>query len=329
MREVKIRGVRVWDVPALLRVAQTSFAEEMSLFSLRPGKIWARMLVFALIYCTQRLRRRPKFKFFVAEVEGRAVGGTMVEWHRDYAYISAVMVHPDFRRQGIGRALLSQALDAAFKFDAKRAVLHVRADNLPARKLYESLGFRPFETRLTLLWEAPRLPQGKPLPPGFTLRKTSPWDERILAIRREAQGPAAAEVYGPPLAPRGLPRLFPSFQTAFLLLRDGVPVGAATIRGGAAAELRVYLSPQEEGAEAAKSFLLQLLEHEIGLKSKRRFFMSRLLSRGSPPNGKAVGRGKKVLLRTSGESAQIIEAAKSLGFREAMREWGMVLKRSS
>jgi len=47
----------------------------------------------------------------------------------------------EYRRQGIGRALLNAALTAAKARSMKRIELTVRVDNDPARRLYESCGF--------------------------------------------------------------------------------------------------------------------------------------------------------------------------------------------
>jgi ribosomal protein S18 acetylase RimI-like enzyme len=47
----------------------------------------------------------------------------------------------EYRRQGIGRALLNATLAAAQAKSMKRIELTVRVDNDPARRLYESCGF--------------------------------------------------------------------------------------------------------------------------------------------------------------------------------------------
>ncbi len=67
-----------------------------------------------------------------------------------------IMVHPDFRGQGIGSALMKQALQSATKV----VLLTVNPDNTPAVRLYESFGFqirtridgyyRPHEHRLLM-----------------------------------------------------------------------------------------------------------------------------------------------------------------------------------
>ena len=52
-----------------------------------------------------------------------------------------VAVHPDFRRQGIGEALVEQLVADLKKMDSQCLTLEVRESNLPAVSLYEKLGF--------------------------------------------------------------------------------------------------------------------------------------------------------------------------------------------
>ena len=50
-------------------------------------------------------------------------------------------VHPNYRGQGLGRQLLLACIAKAQAKGITRIVLQVRADNLVANKLYESVGF--------------------------------------------------------------------------------------------------------------------------------------------------------------------------------------------
>ncbi len=51
-------------------------------------------------------------------------------------------IHPDHRGRGLGRALMIKALRGFRKVGVERVSLDVTADNVPAVRLYESLGFR-------------------------------------------------------------------------------------------------------------------------------------------------------------------------------------------
>ncbi|MCA9630949.1 MAG: GNAT family N-acetyltransferase, partial [Myxococcales bacterium] len=53
----------------------------------------------------------------------------------------AVAVHPGWQRQGLGRALMREAVAWAERAGASRLELYVRSDNRRAISLYRSLGF--------------------------------------------------------------------------------------------------------------------------------------------------------------------------------------------
>jgi ribosomal-protein-alanine N-acetyltransferase len=77
----------------------------------------------------------------LAEVEGRIVGYVLFWFLPEEVDIHNIAVHPDFRRQGIGRLLLEQAVDAARRQERLRVTLDVRFSNAPAQNLYRSFGF--------------------------------------------------------------------------------------------------------------------------------------------------------------------------------------------
>jgi ribosomal protein S18 acetylase RimI-like enzyme len=60
-------------------------------------------------------------------------------------YLAELYVVPGRRGQGLGRALLSSALEVARAAGAVRIELGTSEDDVAARKLYETLGFTRFE----------------------------------------------------------------------------------------------------------------------------------------------------------------------------------------
>lgn len=77
----------------------------------------------------------------LAEVEGRIVGYVLFWFLPEEVDIHNIAVHPDFRRQGIGRLLLEQVIDSARRQERLRVTLDVRFSNAPAQNLYRSFGF--------------------------------------------------------------------------------------------------------------------------------------------------------------------------------------------
>ncbi len=77
----------------------------------------------------------------VAEMEGRVAGfNQLLRGSRGERVIDLIGVHPDFRRQGLGRALCLAAEQHA---DGAAAMLvGTQVANIPSVRLYESLGYR-------------------------------------------------------------------------------------------------------------------------------------------------------------------------------------------
>jgi len=83
----------------------------------------------------------PAARCWAAELEGRLVGMLVLWMIVDEAHIATIATHPEFRRQGIAKHLLVEALESAYNEGAQTALLEVRAGNEVALKLYASFGF--------------------------------------------------------------------------------------------------------------------------------------------------------------------------------------------
>ena len=77
----------------------------------------------------------------LAEINGKIVGYVLFWLLPEEVDIHNIAVHTEFRRQGIGHILLQQVVEQARNRNSSRITLEVRVSNLPAQKLYESLGF--------------------------------------------------------------------------------------------------------------------------------------------------------------------------------------------
>ena len=80
----------------------------------------------------------------VAVEDGAVVGYCAFEQIADEGSVVEVAVHPAYRRQGIARQLLREAMDDE---SLKEIFLEVRASNIPAVALYKSLGFERIGVR--------------------------------------------------------------------------------------------------------------------------------------------------------------------------------------
>lgn len=78
--------------------------------------------------------------------KGQIIGTGLGILDRDYIGIYAIHVRKDCRRGHIGRSICQSLLRAAMEQGASRAYLQVVKGNLPAKRLYASLGFQDFYT---------------------------------------------------------------------------------------------------------------------------------------------------------------------------------------
>jgi RimJ/RimL family protein N-acetyltransferase len=93
------------------------------------------------------LRRYPHAAVFVAAAaDGEVVGRLSVarDTHPASAHVAdlGLMVAEQWRRRGVGRALLEQAVEWARGADVRKLELHVFPHNEAAIALYEGFGFR-------------------------------------------------------------------------------------------------------------------------------------------------------------------------------------------
>ena len=95
---------------------------------------------------------------FVAKTERAVIGFLTLKIHTAYAAEIWVMgVHPDYHRQGVGKALLAEAehylCDAAIEYLQVKTISVADASPSYAktRAFYAAVGFRPLE-ELTELW---------------------------------------------------------------------------------------------------------------------------------------------------------------------------------
>lgn len=79
--------------------------------------------------------------YYVARQEGEIIGYVGMWVILNESHITNIAVHPDHRRQGVGRKLLETMFEEAKEKGANKMTLEVRISNLPAQDLYKKLGF--------------------------------------------------------------------------------------------------------------------------------------------------------------------------------------------
>lgn len=82
------------------------------------------------------------FSFLVAKDDGKVVGYAIYHGLKEEFDLHNLAVHPDFRKKGIGSALMKKVIDDAQKNDTLEIYLQVRESNDEAKKLYSKFGFK-------------------------------------------------------------------------------------------------------------------------------------------------------------------------------------------
>ncbi len=130
---------------------------------------------------------------FIAEWNGARAGtATTTCYGTDLAWIGMVLVLPECRRHGIGKALLNRCIEQL----QRRGIRSIKLDATPlGKKLYDTLGFRD-EWTLTR-WETP----GLTVPfPGQRNGRVATWSEaglkRIAEIDQQAFGVSRQRMLG-------------------------------------------------------------------------------------------------------------------------------------
>lgn len=124
---MRIRQAGVADLPGIYRVERASF----------PFPWPAYALLFYLL--------SPDVLALVAEENGLR-GFLIAVWEGEDLHIHDFAVAPGSRRQGVGRALLQEAIQRAKARKVRRIRLEVRAGNSGARAFYTAQGFKEVNT---------------------------------------------------------------------------------------------------------------------------------------------------------------------------------------
>lgn len=121
---VAIDAMRLDDVAAVHEIEQLSFRTPWPAYAFE-----------------QELKGNRLARYVVARAGNRLVGFAGIWMMVDEAHVTTFGVHPDWRRQGIGRHLLLSLCDISIAIRARRMTLEVRESNRAAQALYADFGF--------------------------------------------------------------------------------------------------------------------------------------------------------------------------------------------
>ena len=123
--EIRIRPAKLYDVPALARIERDSF-----------GSPWSAEEI------TKDVTAGGNVYVAVAEYGAEKAGYGEIRFVAGEAQIYNIVIAPEFRREGIGEALLRHMIAKAEDNGCELVTLEVRGGNEAAMALYTKLGFR-------------------------------------------------------------------------------------------------------------------------------------------------------------------------------------------
>lgn len=131
--EIKIEALGPSDVGEMLAIERASFKDpwtkEMFFFELKESK-------YTRVWGAKTSETPPVL-----------VGYICVMAVEEEVNINNIAVHPQYRRQGLAKKLMLQALNWAKSRGVKKAFLEVRPSNQTALGFYQELNFRPLGVR--------------------------------------------------------------------------------------------------------------------------------------------------------------------------------------
>jgi [ribosomal protein S18]-alanine N-acetyltransferase len=88
---------------------------------------------------------------FKITIDGKIVGFCICQYVADEATLFNIAIHPEYRQQGLAKALLNHLIDELMAINSPKAIstlwLELRKSNAPAMKLYHSIGFNQITIR--------------------------------------------------------------------------------------------------------------------------------------------------------------------------------------
>ncbi|MDE2578159.1 MAG: N-acetyltransferase [Hyphomicrobiales bacterium] len=134
-----IRPARESDVPAMAEILNNAIVHSLATWMHKPFSLENRRAWFGE-------RQAQGFPSFVAEIDGVVAGYSSYGPFRAYDGYArtvehSVYVHADFRRRGLGRALMAPLLEAARARGDHVMVAAIALPNEPSIALHAALGF--------------------------------------------------------------------------------------------------------------------------------------------------------------------------------------------
>jgi [ribosomal protein S18]-alanine N-acetyltransferase len=127
-----MRRMRWWDIEPVMAIELELFGDEA----------WSDTMFWS------ELAQRDTRMYLVDETDGAVTAyAGLCAYAPHEAYVQTIAVAPALQRHGVGTALLERLIEETRARGIGHLDLEVRADNDPARRLYERYGFTDIAVR--------------------------------------------------------------------------------------------------------------------------------------------------------------------------------------
>ncbi|MGL4975785.1 MAG: GNAT family N-acetyltransferase [Bosea sp. (in: a-proteobacteria)] len=134
--QIPIREATTSDLTALLDLYKHLHSDDVPLAPTKAEEAWAGLLASGLM------------KVFVADCEGALVSSctmaiipNMTRGARPYGVVENVVTNRNWRKKGLGRAVLAQAMEAAWRVGCYKVMLATGSKQPETLRFYETAGF--------------------------------------------------------------------------------------------------------------------------------------------------------------------------------------------
>lgn len=136
MTEAIVRSAALEDLPEVLKLYRHLHPDDPQLETAAAERVWSTLLMsdFMTVIVAQTADMLVS-SCTLAIVPNLSRGG------RSYGVIENVVTHADYRRLGLGRRVLAQALDVARQADCYKVLLATGSKQEATLRFYEGAGF--------------------------------------------------------------------------------------------------------------------------------------------------------------------------------------------
>ena len=178
----------------------------------------------------------------------------------------SILVHPDFRRRGMGHALARAVVSACQKRGVRQLLLVVPQESREGAAFARAMGTRHSHSEYTMDLDATRIPLFETMPDPVELRPAGAEDVPVMAaiVASAFAGPVEEEE-------QALVRLMKDLtRTTYLAARDGRPVGViqSAVSDGRAFIVHFAVRPEMQGQGIGQQMLMAIVRGLLNSGSK-------------------------------------------------------------